>query len=214
MRTTILIVRHGETLWNKERRLQGQKDIPLSETGILQAKALQDTIKRHKITKIYTSKLSRAIKTAEIITNHLDLPMKKLKTLNEISYGQWEGKLREEYKEELKRLNIPYHLYTPKNGEPNNRFKKRVISSFRKIVNKNQGETILIVAHGAVIQAIFRHLKKIPYSQDSPYKIPNTCFSIFHLEDGKIIEELLADDSHLAQILTVGVLTKAKKSIE
>ncbi|MBU2632144.1 histidine phosphatase family protein [Patescibacteria group bacterium] len=197
MKTTIYLVRHGETPWNKEKRLQGQKDIPLSEEGIKQAEALSETIKRHEITKIYTSKLQRSILTTRIIAKHLNLPIKYLKSLNEISYGQWEGKLKHEYNEEIKKINMPYYRYAPKNGESNVKFKKRVIPSLKKILLKDAGEKILIVTHGAVIHAFIRYLRNIPYNKDLDLLFPNTCFSIYHIENGKVTEELFADTSHL-----------------
>lgn len=197
MKTTIYLVRHGETAWNKEKRLQGQKDIPLTDLGIKQAQALAERIKKLKITKIYSSKLSRAINTAKIITEHLDIPIIKLKSLNEISYGEFEGRSRQEMVEEIKKLNIQYYEFTPKKGESNKQFKSRTVRSFKRIVKKNLGEKVLIVSHAAVMHAITRHIRKTNYQTDDSLRFSNTCISIYHFTKDNIIEEMVADSSHL-----------------
>ena len=92
----LIIVRHGVTEWNKEGRLQGKKDIPLSKEGEEQADKLAKRLKDEKIDKIYASPLKRACKTAEIINKYHKLPINIEDGLREISYGIFDGISKEE----------------------------------------------------------------------------------------------------------------------
>jgi len=95
MSQMLFLARHGETLWNKEKRLQGSKNIPLSEVGLQQAEALTESLLNFSIDEIITSKLKRAYQTAEIVGKRLEVPIKKLKGFNEQSYGKFEGQPHE-----------------------------------------------------------------------------------------------------------------------
>jgi phosphoserine phosphatase len=199
MRTTIILARHGQTIWNKERRFQGQTDIPLSKEGVKQAKALAKRIKNLKISKIYTSQLKRAIHTADIIAKPAKLTVEKIKELNERSYGAWEGLFWEDKNKELNGSLKACELdVIPEGGESLAQVQKGILGVFNPLIKKHQGETILIVCHGIVIRVLISHLTKLSPKEVMEKKIPNTSISIFYLEDnGKIIEEVIGDASHL-----------------
>jgi probable phosphoglycerate mutase len=196
MKTTIVLVRHGETDWNKRKKIQGQTDIPLSEEGARQVKALAKRVKTLGITKIYTSKLKRAIQTAEILAEEAKLAIEdKLSGFNERRYGIFEGKgwdfILQHYPDK-----DSFFTAELKGGESQQDFKKRVLKTFQSIVKKHQGEKILIVCHGGVITQLIWHLKND--SDEPSLHLFNTCLSIFHLEEnGKVIEEVVGDVSHL-----------------
>jgi len=154
METRLIIVRHGETKWNKEGRIMGQIDLPLSKNGIEQAKKVSERLKNKKIDLIVTSKLKRAIKTAEIINKYHNLKIEKCRELNERTFGILEGIKRDElalrfpeyYQKKEKDL---YRSKFPK-GESYYDLEKRAIKKIKEILRKNKGKTILLVTHGGV----------------------------------------------------------------
>lgn len=196
MKTTVILIRHGETIWNREQRIQGQTDIPLSDKGILEAKALAKRIKEFKVDHVYTSVLKRAIHTAEIAFGDLKIAFKRHKGLNERNYGIYEGKNWEEIEKEYK---VPraFYLSEVKNGESKLTFEKRVIKTFKDIVKKHEGRNILIVCHGGVISVLFNYFRNIPKDEITTYRFPNTSVSVVEVEKDKIIEKTVGDTSHL-----------------
>jgi len=85
------LVRHGETLWNRQLKYQGQSDVPLSDEGRAQAKILSERLKNEKIDVIYASDLGRTIETAEIIAKHHGLEVITTPMMRELNFGLWEG---------------------------------------------------------------------------------------------------------------------------
>lgn len=155
----LLIARHGETSWNKEMRLQGQKDIPISKTGLQQAKMLAKRLGKEKIDVIYTSSLKRSIRTAhEVKKFHKNAKTIKEKNLNEMNWGIWEGlkmdNIKEKYKEIYeKREKDKFNFKIPK-GESPKMLKMRVKKILNKIVRQNEDKNVLVVGHGGVNRTI------------------------------------------------------------
>ncbi len=160
----IILVRHGETDWNKQGRFQGQIDIPLNQNGKFQAKAASEFLKKHIIEKAFSSSLSRPKETAQIILNeHPGVEISLKDSLKEIGHGDWEGKLESEIKSNwpdlLKTWKIsPEKVQMPK-GENITEVSTRSISGWDEICKdlKNE-ETALVVAHDAVNKTILCHL--------------------------------------------------------
>lgn len=157
-KTTVYLVRHGETDYNKVFRFMGRKDIPLNKKGISEAKKLKDYFRNKPIDCLYSSPLKRAMKTANIINQFHELKIKKAPGLREINFGKWEGlnyksitkssgKLFAEWITNPMAVNIP-------GGENMKKFAKRAVKAFKKIVKLNKGKTILIVTHGGTMRAI------------------------------------------------------------
>lgn len=193
MKTTIILARHGETLWNREKRVQGQTNIPLSEEGIEQAKALGKKIKELKITRSYASRLQRAVKTAELALSEIEseATVHQHEGLNERAFGEHEGKPWEEIDKIVNNRPEEFFQNTPKNGEAYLFFKKRVLNAFEEIIIENEGEVIFIVTHGGTMRVLLRHLKKIPDHGEITEHLGNTALFIFHIEGNNIIPELL-----------------------
>src|SRR5690349_17933268 len=96
----LILVRHGESEWNRTGRYQGQEDAPLSELGLRQADALANRLKNESLDAIYTSPLQRALRTAEAIARfHPQVPFREDKALYEIHHGVWQGLLASEVRE-------------------------------------------------------------------------------------------------------------------
>ena len=160
----IILVRHGETDWNKQGRFQGQIDIPLNKNGKSQAKAASEFLKDFIIHKAFSSSLSRPKETAQIILNkHPGIKISLKDNLKEIGHGKWEGKLESEIKSDwpdlLKTWKIsPEKVQMPK-GENITEVSTRSITGWNEICKdlKNE-ETALVVAHDAVNKTILCHL--------------------------------------------------------
>lgn len=144
-------VRHGETNWNKENRVMGQKDIPLNEKGIAQAKNAAKTLEMVNFTLILSSPLLRAYKTAEIIASHTHKPIVIIEKLKECSLGSREGDIKGEWLEEWKRGG------SIEEAEPYATFAARAQNAFKEALL--HPSPILIVAHNAIYGGIQEALK-------------------------------------------------------
>lgn len=197
MRTTIILARHGETEWNRLRLAQGKSDIPLSEFGIAQTKALAKKLQHLGITHIYSSKLKRASQTARIVAQALSLSFEEHEGFNERDLGPFEGSSWDENNKRFPGGGEEFIVSKIEGGEPHNMFFKRVTDALENVLVKHAGEMVLIVCHGGVLFTLVKHLKKIPHKQYVGFKFPNTSLSIFHVEGKAITEEVIADASHL-----------------
>lgn len=157
MKTKVFLVRHGETTWNKLGKFQGVKDIELSEKGIEQAKFLSKRFETN-FDVICTSPLKRARKTAEIIAANKNISPIVVQNLREIDFGNWEGLT---IKELLSKYSKDYENWKAdeNTGALSGSDKSLKCASLRakdaimEIVKKNNGKTIVIVAHGGIIKA-------------------------------------------------------------
>ena len=158
---TLYLVRHGQTQWNVDKRIQGHKDIPLNEVGEQQAHEQRELLKGISFSKVYSSDLIRAKRTAEILNLERKLAHETTKTLRERSFGTYEGTLMEEGKKKLWDLLANYneHPYlTESKVEVNEQVIGRSITFLREISVAHPGQTILVVTHGGVMRQILLHL--------------------------------------------------------
>ena len=161
----LILVRHGETEWNEERRYQGQSDIPLSVSGEQQAALVAEALLGRKFDAIYSSDLKRAWQTAAAIVkknNQTVLPETRLREMN---FGILEGltwdEAEEKYPEILKAWLEDYN-HPPESGETMDAFSLRVLSFFEELKSQYTNETILLVAHGGVLREIIRLALELP----------------------------------------------------
>ena len=151
--TTILLVRHGETDWNVERRVQGHSDRPLNDTGIAQAAALVEELADEQIDAVYTSDLARAFDTASGVAASRGLQVVALPELREKHFGTWEGLTDVEIRERF-----PQALTGPwGDGETSDELAERVLAALRSIAADHPGERVLVVTHGGPVRAVLRH---------------------------------------------------------
>ena len=146
MSATLVLVRHGETAWNAEGRLQGQTDIPLNDLGREQARATGRELSADSWDVLVSSSLGRAIETAELIGQNLDLTLtEKLDGLQERHYGDAEGKMVRD----LPRPRIDELLRT---AEPEDAVASRGLAVLHGLVQRHEGRRIVAVAHGTLIR--------------------------------------------------------------
>jgi len=146
-------VRHGQTDWNRENRLQGQIDIPLNDTGRAQAETLQPLVTKLDITNVYYSPLLRAQETMHIACKDLSVPKVALEELKERHFGQWEGTVWDQDKK-----NILFHLAVPENGETYPIFHERVIGGVNTVLEKIEGQ-VLFIGHGGSFRVFCRAIE-------------------------------------------------------
>jgi alpha-ribazole phosphatase len=156
--TRLLLARHGETAWNAARRYQGQKDVPLNETGRNQADALAKRLSGEGIGAIYASDLQRAWETAAAIAAFHDLTVQADPRLREIAFGDWEGLTSEQIRErDLESLTAwhddPLHA-SPPGGETLNQAAHRAGAALAEVTANNPGKTVLTVAHGGILRVL------------------------------------------------------------
>ncbi len=181
----IYLVRHGETNWNQELRYQGQRDIPLNEEGYRQAKCISDFLAREEIETVYSSPLSRALKTATLIAEKHDLELCVEHGLMEIDFGEWEGRSYNELKKEeqdfAQRWFYSPDTITIPGGESYSDFKERVLKGYGRIrrVEKN----IAIVTHAGVIRVIVATLLDMPAANIARLKLSPASLTVLLYDD-------------------------------
>jgi 2,3-bisphosphoglycerate-dependent phosphoglycerate mutase len=158
--TRIIAIRHGETAWNVDTRIQGQLDIGLNDTGRWQADRLALALADDGIEAIYASDLWRAYDTALSIANATGLPITTDEGLRERGFGEFEGKTFAEVeaispeKALLWRKRVPD--FAPDGGESLLQFKERILNTVQGIAAKNRGKQIAIVSHGGAMDVLYR----------------------------------------------------------
>lgn len=179
--TTIIFVRHGETLWNKELRYQGQQDSPLSSSGLLQAEKVGEFLRNRPIDAVYSSDLKRALLTAEAIAKHHQLSPKVDRRLREMSFGVWEGKTRDEVRLEYPDLwdargrnNIETRI---PQGELPGEVVQRLRSFLKELVTDAADQTIVVVSHGGTLRFTLASLLHIPLERSASLHQSNTGIS-------------------------------------
>ena len=152
----LLLVRHGETVWNAERRLQGNRDVPLSTAGRAQAAALAPTVAAHRPSCVVTSPLARTRETAELLGHPGD---RRDARWQEADLGDWTGQLSDA----LRAGGGDYDawragLLTPPGGEPFAALTARVAAALADLCREPAGDAVLVVTHGGPIRAAVQHL--------------------------------------------------------
>lgn len=189
MKVTLLIVRHGQTNFNLEHRMYGLNDTILTDKGIRQAEALGNFLSRYKINFVYSSPLSRAIKTAKSIIKYqvADLIINSVDNFKEIDCGKCTGLTRSEVEVRFPELIKEWNKNTDPpfpDGENLQDVESRAIPIVENIVSKHSGKTVLISGHGSLNVAIIGYFLQIPPALCFKIRQDNCCVNILEFEDG------------------------------
>ncbi|HVB47144.1 MAG TPA: histidine phosphatase family protein [Burkholderiales bacterium] len=175
--TRICLVRHGETAWNAEGRVQGQLDVPLSEVGHAQARAAAAALAGERFAALYSSDLARARQTAAPAARRLALPVRLEPALRERHYGAFESltyvEVRERYPAEYARFKDKDPEFDFVSGESLRRFAERAVACVAELARRHAGESILVVTHGGVLEMAFRHATARGLSSPRDFELPN-----------------------------------------
>lgn len=176
--TRICFVRHGETSWNVEKRIQGNIDVGLNEEGLAQAEAAAQWLSPLAIEALYSSDLQRARQTAERLAGALKLVPILRPEFRERRYGLFEGLTYEQsrtrypdvyalFEERVPEFVIPY------GGESLQQLHQRVSAGLRRLVDEHPGQTVAVVTHGGVLDIINRLVRGTSLRQPRDFLIPN-----------------------------------------
>jgi probable phosphoglycerate mutase len=164
---TIYIIRHGETEWNLQEKLQGHKDSPLTQNGVEQAKKRAKDLAQIAFAEIFSSDLLRAKRTAEIIALEHKMVVKTTELLRERNYGGYEGRKVSEYREELKDMLQKRETLSEKDKfafklqpdiESDEEIVTRMITFLREVALAYKGKTIGLVCHGSIMRSFLVHI--------------------------------------------------------
>ena len=157
----IYLVRHGETVWNVEKRLQGWKDSPLTENGLRNAERLAERLDGTRIDRIFSSDQKRALTTAQIIAKGRGIPVEVISELRELNFGSWEGmtlfEIEDKYPMEYKTYKRNPDKYTSVGGESIEKLFNRVEHALRRISTCGE-ESVLVVTHGVTLRAVMAYI--------------------------------------------------------
>jgi probable phosphoglycerate mutase len=158
--TRLIAVRHGETTWNVDARLQGQLDIPLNATGAWQAARLGEALASEPIAAVHASDLSRAWQTAQAIAAPHGIGIVSHAGLRERGFGHFEGKtfasIEAEMPEQARLWRTRDTAFAPEGGESLVVFRDRVVTTVTAIAARHPGELVVLVAHGGVMDVLYR----------------------------------------------------------
>lgn len=199
--TKLYITRHGQTEWNLEGRMQGQKDSQLTELGEKQANWLGERLNELEIDVIISSSSGRAFRTAEIIRGDRDIEILSNDNFKEMHIGEWEGQLHSEIEknspdEQRNFWNSP-HLYEPSGGETFSQVLERVSNEIEKVISEYEGKSILLVTHAIALKSLIAHFEKKDIKDLwSGEFMHSTCLNIVEINKDSRKFILQGDTSH------------------
>lgn len=172
METKVLLVRHGETDWNKELRCQGHTDVPLNDAGLRQAHDLAERLGSLPLAAVYSSDLQRALVTARAVAGPRRLSVTPLRALRERFMGQWEGLTLEDRRRHWPHLHALWEQGAQDvagvNMEPFKDLTRRLWQVVDDAAQSHRGKTILMVTHGGCVACVLDGLG-VPRSERGPF---------------------------------------------
>ncbi|MBQ0721314.1 MAG: histidine phosphatase family protein [Gammaproteobacteria bacterium] len=187
--TRLHLIRHGETNWNAEGRIQGQLESVLSELGEQQATALQEKLVLINFDKVFSSTSTRARQTTALALSHWDKPVGYQDNLREIMLGRWEGQLYADV-EIVEPQAVYAFRHTPdifnvEGTETFHALQRRALAAVEEIMRDCAGMEIALVSHGAWIKSVLSHYEGRPISRFwEPPRMHNCCHSILEISPG------------------------------
>ena len=199
--TSLIVIRHGETEWNRERRMQGTTDTRLSELGRAQAQALGRRLASREFAALYSSNLSRARQTAEAIAVLTGRDVVTDPRLQERRFGIFEGllsaEIRTRYPEEHARFASRDPDYEVPGGESASAFTARCLGCLSEIAGRHSGEEVVVVTHGLVLDSLYRAAHGLGHGEPRPLPLINASVNLFGYGGNAWRMVLWGDVSHL-----------------
>lgn len=187
MATEITIIRHGETEWNTQKRIQGQQNSPLTDNGILQAQLVATALTKREFDILISSDLNRALQTANIINEKLLIKQEQNSNLRERSFGIMEGKTFGELQDLFPSSFTHYKQRDPKfvipNGESIEQLFQRVTSAIKEIATIHKDKKVLLVSHGLVLEMMMYKTFNLPLNTPRNFSINNCSISSFYIDN-------------------------------
>ncbi|MBN1826384.1 MAG: histidine phosphatase family protein [Candidatus Eisenbacteria bacterium] len=198
---TLILVRHGQTLWNLEGRLQGHGDSPLSDTGIAQARAAAERLASIPIDALYASDLGRAMETARIVSETTGRPLLPEPRIRERGLGPLEGLTAGDAAREHPLVFRRYMSWDPDyaipGGESEREVFERVGAWADRAAARHGGGAAAAITHGGVLNVFLRRVLGVPLHVPRRFRIQNAALHFFVYEDGAWLLERWGDTNHL-----------------
>jgi len=202
--TKIVLLRHGQTAWNKQEIFRGQADVPLDEVGLRQAQALANALCAEPISQVFTSPLTRAVQTAEAVAESRGLVPVPVPRFIDIDFGAWEGLAHEVVRERFPELYATWQAQPEKvtfpGGENLDAVCQRASAALTELVQQSPGQTIALVAHRVVNKVLICHILGLPNSHFWQIRQDTAAINRFHIIGGSYIVDCLNDTCHLGQL--------------
>ncbi len=199
--TAILLIRHGETLWNRSGRVQGWQDSPLSDVGRAQAQALAERLAGDPVERLIASDLGRARETAAPIADRLGIAVELDPGLRERNYGILEGRtygeIEREHPEAYTFIARRDPAYVIPGGESGEGFGIRALGALERIGAAHAGHRIAVVTHGGVLSVLYRHATRLAQRVRREYSLANASVNHVRFESGRWVIEVWGDVAHL-----------------
>ena len=202
--TELILVRHGETDWNRELRFQGHVDVDLNAIGLEQARRVAARLATERVRGVYASDLMRARQTADPVAAQLGVATNTHTDLREQSFGAVDGMRVADIKEQHPTawegwLRFEEDYCMP-GGETTRQFHARVVDAVHRIAAEHRGAAVIVVTHGGVLDMIYRTARALPLSGPRQSLIPNAGLSRVVVRSDRIEIVSWADTAHLADL--------------
>ena len=199
--TQFILVRHGETTWNRVGKIQGHLDSPLSSEGIAQAKTLAERLQLESFDVLISSDLGRAHNTAQCIAMRTGHGISVDPRLRERHYGIFQGMTRSEAKSVYPDVYARYHnesvTYAIPGGESTSECFLRNLECLQELAARYPGKRIVVVTHGGVLDGLYRHVMRLPHVGSRAFTIVNASLNWFTYEEGVWRLNRWGDVAHL-----------------
>ena len=199
--TRIIAIRHGETDWNVATRIQGQLDIALNDAGRRQARRLADALAGEGLDAVYSSDLARARETAQAVAGKSGLELSTDSGLRERGFGVFEGltfaEIEQRYPDDARRWRQRDAHFGPGGGETLSAFFDRVVASVAALAARHRGQHIAVVAHGGVLDALYRAATRVPLDSPRTWQLGNASINRLLASDAGLTLVGWADSFHL-----------------
>ena len=211
--TRFVVVRHGETQWNLEARIQGHGDSALTQKGLAQAGAIARRLAGESFDVLVASDLGRALQTAERIGAAVNREVVPDARFRERNFGCCEGityaELHERYPDAFGRhLQDTNPDFRVPDAETRREFYARIAGAFEALAGEHPGERVLVVCHGGVLAALFRHIHGIPAAELKSVEIPNAAYNCVVREASGWRIEAWADTAHFDDMAGEGAASR------
>jgi broad specificity phosphatase PhoE len=202
--TSIYLVRHGQTAWNKEEIFRGRTDVPLDETGLKQAELAAEYFKGMEIHAIYSSPLARALQTAHKIAEFHSLKVQPLEGIIDLSFGNWEGHPHHEIKtidsERYRQWREEPHRVRLPGGESLEEVRVRSMAALEEVIQSNPGKTLVLVSHRVINKVLICGILGIDNSHFWQIGQDTTAINLIQYRNGKYILSILNETCHLKRL--------------
>jgi probable phosphoglycerate mutase len=199
--TRVIAVRHGQTQWNVDARIQGQGDSDLTAEGVAQARSIAERLAAEDFHVLVSSDLGRAAVTAQAIADRCGKPVVLDARLRERHFGAGQGMTYEEvdraYPGAFARIRDVDPDFVIPGGESRRQFHDRVCDAMDSLAATHEGRTIVVVTHGGVLATFFRHVHAIPLDVAHPIAITNASYNVLKHDGAHWAVETWSDNAHL-----------------